>query len=123
MVSFTYNSQLNDKPFQELLADNFSRDLVLQRTETGIHKDDIDFYINPKSPEGDLQVQNLKGLAHRGSKKALSSPSNLRSTDFIRQSKNFNPLLLIDDIFDKLDNDRSQKLVELIAPITSARFF
>ncbi len=47
MVSFTYNSQLNDKPFNELLADNFSRDLLLQRTEVGIHKDDIDFLHSP----------------------------------------------------------------------------
>jgi DNA replication and repair protein RecF len=116
MVSFSYSSQLSEKPFDELLKDNFNRDLLLQRTEVGIHKDDIEFIITPKSPNGDLNANTkLKKFGSQGQQKSFIISIKFAQYDFIRQNKNFNPLLLIDDIFDKLDNDRSQKLVELIA--------
>ena len=113
-VSFTYNSQLNEKPFDELLKDNIDRDIMLQRTEVGIHKDDIEFFLFPKSPQGDLNTK-LKRFGSQGQQKSFIISIKFAQYTFIKQSKSFKPLLLIDDIFDKLDNDRSQKLVELIA--------
>lgn len=129
MVSFVYNSQLNERPLEELLKDNLNRDLALQRTDVGIHKDDIDFFItpaplppkgennSPQTPIGGLNaiVNKLKRFGSQGQQKSFVIAIKFAQYEFIRQSKNFKPLLLIDDIFDKLDNDRSRKLVELIA--------
>lgn len=112
-VHFTYSSQLNDKPFDELLKRNFDRDIVLQRTDVGIHKDDIEFFLSPVG--NDDNAVKLKRFGSQGQQKSFIISIKFAQYDFIRRNKDFKPFLLIDDIFDKLDNDRSQKLVELIA--------
>ena len=114
-VSFTYNSQLNDKPFDELLKRNFDRDIMLQRTDVGIHKDDIEFFLTPVSNEKADAPVKIKRFGSQGQQKSFIISIKFAQYDFIRRNKDFKPFLLIDDIFDKLDNDRSQKLVELIA--------
>lgn len=114
-VSFTYNSQLNDRPFDELLKNNFERDVMLQRTDAGIHKDDIDFYLDKELVKaGDPHVK-LKRFGSQGQQKSFIISIKFAQYAFISGAKEFKPLLLIDDIFDKLDNDRSRKLVELVA--------
>ncbi len=105
-VSMAYVSQLNDTPLDVLLEENMKRDAMLQRTESGIHKDDIDFFIGSNK---------LKKFGSQGQQKSFVIAIKLAQYRFIQQAKNLPPMLLIDDIFDKLDNDRSQKLVELIA--------
>jgi len=111
-VSFSYSSQLNENPLDELLKRNFERDVMLQRTEVGIHKDDIEFFLT--SGESPSPVK-IKRFGSQGQQKSFIISIKFAQYDFIRRNKEFKPLLLIDDIFDKLDNDRSQKLVELIA--------
>ncbi len=127
-VGFTYQSQLNETPFDELLKKSFDRDLMLQRTDVGIHKDDIEFFITPalkpqaedsssvlKSPLGDLAVGvKLKKFGSQGQQKSFIIAIKFAQYSFIKNPER-KPLVLIDDIFDKLDNDRSQKLVELLA--------
>lgn len=103
---FVYISQLNEKPFDELLKDNFERDLMLQRTDGGIHKDELEFYIG---------ANKLKKFGSQGQQKSFIIAIKFAQYHFIKVNKNFAPVLLIDDIFDKLDQDRSRKLVELIA--------
>ena len=114
-VSFTYSSQLNDKPFDELLKRNFDRDIMLQRTDAGIHKDDIEFFLTPVSNDRPEAPVKIKRFGSQGQQKSFIISIKFAQYDFIRRNKDFKPFLLIDDIFDKLDNDRSQKLVELIA--------
>ncbi len=115
-VSFVYNSQLNDTPFNELLKRSFDRDVMLQRTDVGIHKDDIEFFLTPIGADAkpDSSVK-IKRFGSQGQQKSFIISIKFAQYDFIRRNKEFKPFLLIDDIFDKLDNDRSQKLVELIA--------
>jgi DNA replication and repair protein RecF len=105
-VGLTYNSQLNEKPFDQLLEESFQKDLILQRTDAGIHKDDIDFF---------LETNRIKKFGSQGQQKSFIISIKFAQYDFIKKSKNYKPLLLIDDLFDKLDNDRSRKLVEMIA--------
>lgn len=105
-VSMAYISQLNEKPMDVLLDETLQKDAILQRTEAGIHKDDIDFYIGNNK---------LKKFGSQGQQKSFIISIKLAQFAFIKAAKGFNPLLLIDDIFDKLDNDRSQKLVEMIS--------
>jgi len=114
-VSFTYSSQLNDKPFDELLKRNFDRDIMLQRTDVGIHKDDIEFFLTPVSNDKAEMPVKIKRFGSQGQQKSFIISIKFAQYNFIRSNKDFKPFLLIDDIFDKLDNDRSQKLVELIA--------
>lgn len=105
-VRLEYVSQLNEKPMDILLEECKYKDAALCRTEAGIHKDDIDFFIGPNK---------LKKFGSQGQQKSFIISIKLAQYSFIKAAKGFNPLLLIDDIFDKLDNDRSQKLIELIA--------
>lgn len=131
-VGFTYQSQLNERPFAELLKQSFEKDLILQRTDVGIHKDDIEFFIiptsTPKSPKGDFETDiksplgdlgvglevKLKKFGSQGQQKSFIIAIKFAQYNFIKNTER-KPLVLIDDIFDKLDNDRSRKLVELIA--------
>jgi len=105
-VSFSYYSQLNEKSFDVLLQDSLNKDLVLQRTDVGIHKDDMEFFIGSNK---------MKKFGSQGQQKSFIISMKFAQYELIKQSKQFQPVMLIDDIFDKLDNDRSQKLIELIA--------
>ena len=105
-ASLQYVTQLNEAPFEELLDNGFNRDLVLQRTDSGVHKDDIDFFIG---------TNKMKKFGSQGQQKSFIIAIKLAQYHFIKNAKGFQPLLLIDDIFDKLDNDRSQRLVEMIS--------
>jgi DNA replication and repair protein RecF len=105
-VSFSYTSQLHEQPFAQLLKNNFEKDLLLQRTDAGIHKDDLDFCISNNK---------MKKFGSQGQQKSFIISMKFAQYKLIKQNKLFMPLLLIDDIFDKLDNDRSRKLIELIA--------
>jgi len=105
-VRFNYVSQLHDKPLAVLLEENLKRDLILQRTESGIHKDDIDFFMND---------QKIKRFGSQGQQKSFVIALKFCEFQFIAEAKGFKPLLLIDDIFDKLDPDRSKQLISMIA--------
>lgn len=105
-VRLEYVSQLNEKPMDVLLDETKYKDTLLCRTEAGIHKDDIDFFIGSNK---------LKKFGSQGQQKSFIIAIKMAQYAFIKAAKGFTPLLLIDDIFDKLDNDRSQKLIELIA--------
>ncbi|HLP20867.1 MAG TPA: DNA replication and repair protein RecF, partial [Chitinophagales bacterium] len=119
VVNFSYASQLNDKTFDELLLAGTERDLVLQRTDTGIHKDDIEFFITPVDTQA--STSKIKKFGSQGQQKSFIIALKFAQYELIKNGIAVNtglelkPLLLIDDIFDKLDNDRSQKLIELIA--------
>ncbi|MBL0310843.1 MAG: DNA replication/repair protein RecF [Bacteroidetes bacterium] len=106
VTGFRYQSPLNEQAFESLLKANRNRDLVLQRTDTGVHKDDIEFRIGEN---------RLKRFGSQGQQKSFIVSLKFSQYEYIRKNKNFAPVLLIDDIFDKLDTDRSRKLVELIS--------
>ncbi|MEI7801013.1 MAG: DNA replication/repair protein RecF [Bacteroidota bacterium] len=97
-----YESLLNDKDFSKVLQANRERDIVLQRTTSGIHRDDLDFLLNENS---------FKKFGSQGQKKSFLIALKLAQFDFIKEKKNCTPLLLLDDIFDKLDQHRSEKLL------------
>jgi DNA replication and repair protein RecF len=100
-----YNSELNGISFQEGLATRQSRDLALQRTTFGIHRDDYHFTLG----EGDL-----KRLGSQGQQKSFVIALKLAHFDLVRKRKGFPPMVLLDDIFDKLDDFRIERLLKLI---------
>jgi DNA replication and repair protein RecF len=105
-VSFQYASQLKEAPLDTLLEKNLKRDLILQRTESGIHKDDIEFFIG---------TNKIKRFGSQGQQKSFVVAMKMAQYQFIRAAKGFMPFLLIDDIFDKLDPDRSRELLNIIS--------
>lgn len=100
-----YNTELSSVNFLDGLKQSQSRDMALQRTTFGIHRDDYQFVLGG----GDL-----KRLGSQGQRKSFIIALKLAQFDIIKSHKGFKPLLLLDDIFDKLDDFRIQKLLELI---------
>jgi DNA replication and repair protein RecF len=100
-----YNSELAQTGFLEGLRQSRSRDLALQRTSFGIHRDDYLF---------NLGSGELKRLGSQGQQKSFIIALKLAQFDVIKQHKGFTPILLLDDIFDKLDDLRIEKLLALI---------
>ncbi len=105
-VNITYRSDLETSDFGDLLKKNFQRDLMIQRTSSGIHRDDFLFTLN----KGEL-----KRYGSQGQQKSFLIGLKLAEFQSIAERKGFKPLLLLDDIFDKLDDLRIHKLMLLIA--------
>lgn len=104
-VALTYQSQLNEADPAALFRENFQKDLALQRTTCGIHKDDLDFTIFG---------YNLKRFGSQGQQKSYLIAVKLAQYDLIKKAKGDPPLLLLDDIYDRLDDERVGKLMETI---------
>lgn len=105
-VCLTYQSQLNDTPFETLLLQAVEKDKVLERTTTGIHKDDLIFTIRDMP---------LKKFGSQGQQKSFLIALKLAQYAYVEKYKGFKPLLLLDDIFDKLDERRMHKLMEMVS--------
>lgn len=104
-VTLQYESQLHDVPFSDLLARLRSKDLLLQRTGGGIHKDDL---------QAQLKEQPFKTLASQGQRKSLLFAMKLAEFETLKQANKFPPLLLLDDVFEKLDADRMHNLLDYV---------
>jgi DNA replication and repair protein RecF len=104
-VSITYDSQLNDRPLDELLAVSIDRDRAVKYTTTGIHKDDLLFSINGFP---------IKKYGSQGQQKSYVVAIKLAQFEYTRNIKGFKPILLLDDIFDKLDSSRVKQIIELV---------
>ena len=105
-VSLTYQSQLNEHDFLTLLSQSIEKDRILERTTTGIHKDELSFAI------GDMP---LKKFGSQGQQKSFLIALKLAQYSYLQKFKGFKPLLLLDDIFDKLDDRRVHKLMEMVS--------
>lgn len=106
-VSLTYESPLMHDSFINLLERNLERDRILERTTAGIHKDDLLFSIHDQLP--------LKKFGSQGQQKSFLIALKLAQYSFLQQQKGFKPLLLLDDIFDKLDERRIRKLMQMVS--------
>ncbi len=105
-VELVYDSQLLKDDFATLLKKTAERDKVLERTTTGIHKDDLLFAIHGMP---------MKKFGSQGQQKSFLIALKLAQYSFLHQQKGFKPILLLDDIFDKLDDQRVTKLLQMIS--------
>lgn len=105
-VALSYQSQLNESSFDTLLRNAIEKDRILERTTVGIHKDELLFAI------GDMP---LKKFGSQGQQKSFLIALKLAQYSYLQKFKGFKPLLLLDDIFDKLDNFRVRKLMEMVS--------
>lgn len=105
-VSLTYQSQLNEQTFENLLAQSIEKDRILERTTTGIHKDELQF---------EIAGMPMKKFGSQGQQKSFLIALKLAQYSYLQKFKGFKPLLLLDDIFDKLDTHRIHKLMEMVS--------
>lgn len=105
-VGLKLNSDLAEADFARLLKDTVSRDRALQYTSAGIHKDDLEF---------ELGGNPIRKFGSQGQKKTYLVALKLAQFDFMKEISGMTPILLLDDIFDKLDKYRVEEIVKLVA--------
>ena len=88
------------------MSNSLQRDRILQRTTTGIHKDELVFTIGQMP---------LKKFGSQGQQKSFLIALKLAQYTILYNLKGFKPLLLLDDIFDKLDEHRIKKLMTMVS--------
>ncbi|MEZ0609585.1 DNA replication/repair protein RecF [Fibrella sp. WM1] len=113
-VDIVYDSDLNKLGFEDLFVQNRSRDVAMQRTTMGVHRDDFEFLIDGVA---------LKRFGSQGQQKTFVIALKLAQFDLLLADKQTRPILLLDDIFDKLDDGRIGKLIERISDGTFGQLF
>ncbi len=109
-----YESQLLTDDFEKLLKATLQKDLVLQRTTAGIHRDDLLFFM------GDTA---FKSEASQGQRKSLLFALKLAEWQVLKEKKGFTPILLLDDVFEKLDEPRMFQLLHWVCTESDGQVF
>ena len=102
-VEIAYDSQLMSQSFDLLLKQFREKDIMLQRTTIGIHKDNMTIT---------MHQQPFKNIASQGQRKSLLFALKLAEFETLKKEKGFTPLLLLDDVFEKLDEKRMHNLLD-----------
>lgn len=103
--SIQYDSPLNNGDFATLLADTHRIDMAAQRTSVGIHKDDLIFGL------GEFP---LKKYGSQGQIKSFIIALKLAQYNYFQAVTKNHPILLLDDIFEKIDEERAQRLIDMV---------
>ncbi|MBC6997914.1 DNA replication/repair protein RecF [Cytophaga sp. FL35] len=104
-VSLVYESKLLHSGLIQLLEDNLEKDKALQYTSVGIHKDDLSF---------EIHGHPIKKFGSQGQQKSFLIALKFAQFQFIKEQSNSTPILLLDDIFDKLDEYRVAHIINLV---------
>ncbi|MCU0432792.1 MAG: DNA replication/repair protein RecF [Bacteroidia bacterium] len=104
-VELVYESKLNHTPFATLLEMAFQKDCAVEHTSAGIHKDDLDFSVAGFP---------LKRSGSQGQQKTFLIALKLAQYVFLKNASGKKPLLLLDDIHDKLDEERLERLAGIV---------
>jgi DNA replication and repair protein RecF len=119
-VILEYKSQLTGQNFRHLLLANERRDVLLQRSTTGPHRDDFVFLMDGLP---------VKSYASQGQQKSFAIALKLAQFELLASKPQLasmpanKPLLLLDDIFDRLDDKRIARLLQLVADQTFGQVF
>ncbi len=104
-ISLAYEADQEERNLSDSLRDTLEKDRLLQRTTTGPHRDDLILR---------MDGQVVKKFASQGQLKSCLLALRLAQYEVLRRAKNIEPLLLLDDIFDKLDEQRVRQLIGLL---------
>lgn len=104
-VGVRYKSALHESSMTDLLTENESKDRVLQYTSSGTHRDDLVFH---------LGEHPIKRVGSQGQQKSFLIALKLAQFEITKRHLGMPPLLLLDDIFDKLDEGRVANLLSLV---------
>lgn len=105
-VALAYRSDLQNGELIELLTDARQKDIILGHTTVGIHRDEILFTI------GDVP---LRKYGSQGQQKSFIIALKLAQYQIIAEQTGRAPILLLDDVFDKLDESRVAELIAIVA--------
>jgi DNA replication and repair protein RecF len=105
-VTLAYMSQLDERDFTGSLRASRDRDRMLGYTSVGTHKDDLEMLL------GDFPI---KRVGSQGQNKSFLVALKFAQFDFLKRASGLTPLLLLDDIFDKLDTDRVARIIALVS--------
>lgn len=104
-VQLVYQSHLFEGDLVMLLQESINKDRALQYTSVGIHKDDLSF---------EIDQYPIKKFGSQGQQKSFLIALKLAQFEFIKNKSGLKPILLFDDIFDKLDENRVAKIIEMV---------
>jgi len=104
-VNLSYKSQLQEKDLLSLLQEHALKDKISQYSNYGIHKDDLIF---------EIDEHPIKKFGSQGQQKSYLIALKLAQFDFMKAHNKVNPILLMDDIFDKLDEQRVEQIISLV---------
>ena len=113
-VALKYESQLFEKDLMSLLEESLQKDRIIQYTSSGIHKDDLIFEIDGFP---------IKKFGSQGQQKSFLIALKLAQFEFMKKQSGELPILLFDDIFDKLDETRVQKIVTMVNDAVFGQIF
>ena len=105
VVNLVYNSQLNEADFKNLINASQVKDRASNYTQVGTHKDDILFEMNNHP---------IKKIGSQGQQKSFLIALKLAQFDFIKKIAGVPPIVLLDDVFDKLDQNRVGLIMQLV---------
>ncbi len=114
LTGIEYETSVLDADFEKIYKDSYSKDLILQRTNKGIHKDDFKFIINNEL---------IKHYGSQGQQKTFVIALKLAQYELLKNCTGHAPILLMDDIFDKLDDLRIEKLIALVQKYITGQLF
>lgn len=109
-----YESELHHTPLEHLLHTTRQKDLMLQRTTAGIHRDDLTL---------NMAEQTFKSIASQGQRKSLLFALKLAEVDILHQEKRTPPFILLDDVFEKLDEERISNLLMRVCTENESQVF
>lgn len=105
-IGLKYISQLENIDFEKVLKESFEKDMLLGYTSTGVHKDEL---------EMTLDRQLMRKIGSQGQNKTFLIALKLAQFAFLASKASTQPILLLDDIFDKLDSERVEKIIHLVS--------
>lgn len=114
LIDLIYESQLLDQDMEAWFKQNQQKDRLLQRTSAGIHKDDIVFK---------MHNHVFKNEASQGQRKSLLFALKLAEWQILKQEKGYTPILLLDDVFEKLDEKRMYQLLQWVCTESDGQVF
>lgn len=104
-VALKYESHFDKDDFSTLLKQRRAKDKIVGYTTVGVHKDDLDM---------EMDGYSIKRVGSQGQNKTYVVALKLAQFDFLRKATSTTPILLLDDIFDKLDSSRVEQIVKLV---------
>jgi len=105
-VTLRYRSHLNDNEMRAHLNATRQRDLALGYTSRGIHRDDIEML---------LGEHDMRHIGSQGQCKTYTIALRMAEFETLKQRRNLTPILLLDDIFDRLDATRVERIIEVVS--------
>ena len=106
IVDIEYDSELSKAGLDQILAASFDKDKALRYTSSGVQRDDFIFTMNGHP---------IRRYGSQGQQKSFLVSLKFAQYEIMKKNYGFAPILLLDDVFDKLDMGRIGNLLQMVA--------